>query len=154
MDSPNRILLFCAASSYNPPTKATLELTHWITNQLGMGSAHFAHQEAIWRVEMIRRDLLKAAGVASIVLCFGWFCASAARAQQKLPWQGAVKPDRINVYSQPSTRESVVVRTLGHGDVVNVILEVTVLDSAWCRVALPNEPDPIGYVLCFNLEPR
>jgi hypothetical protein len=71
------------------------------------------------------------------------------RAQQRILWQGAVKPNRINVYSGPSTNEPVSILRLGQ--VVNVVLEVNVDTTAWCRVGFPGA-EPIGYVLCMNLE--
>lgn len=77
--------------------------------------------------------------------------ATVVQAQQGTLWQGAVKPDHINVYSQASTSESVV-RTLSHGEVVNVVLEVRVSSYAWCRIGFPDEHEPIGYVLCMNLQ--
>jgi hypothetical protein len=52
--------------------------------------------------------------------------ATTVRAQQRILWQGAVKPEHINVYTSASASESVV-RTLGRGQVVNVVLEVSVV---------------------------
>jgi hypothetical protein len=77
--------------------------------------------------------------------------AFAAEAQQKILWQGAVNRERINVYASPSTREQVTA-TLKSGDVVNVILEIGVMGDEWCRITSPSQPEPLGYVLCFNLE--
>ncbi len=100
---------------------------------------------------MMRQNSLSPHALLVFVASFAVLFVGTAEAQHKMLWQGAVKPNRINVYGQPSTHESVA-RTLGHGDVVDAVLEVRVLDSAWCRIALPNEPEPIGYVLCFNLQ--
>lgn len=75
----------------------------------------------------------------------------AVEAQQKILWQGAVNRERINVYASPSTREQVTT-TLKNEDVVNVVLEINVMGDAWCRIASPSQPEPLGYVLCFNLE--
>src|SRR5215469_1419602 len=73
-----------------------------------------------------------------------------ARAQEGILWQGSVKPDHINVYSQASSFGQVV-STLSQGQLVNVVLEVRVSNSAWCRVGFPDESEAIGYVLCVNL---
>lgn len=77
--------------------------------------------------------------------------AVTVEAQQKILWQGAVNRERINVYASPSTREQVTA-TLKSGDVVNVILEIGVTGDEWCRIALQGQSEPLGYVLCFNLE--
>ena len=53
------------------------------------------------------------------------FSPVVTRAQRAMLWQDAVKPDRINVYSQASTSGSVV-RTLSRGQLVNVVLEIRV----------------------------
>lgn len=77
--------------------------------------------------------------------------AVAVEAQQRILWQGGVNREQINVYANPSTSERVTT-TLKKDDVVNVILEISVMGDAWCRVASPGQPEPFGYVLCFNLE--
>ena len=79
-----------------------------------------------------------------------WLCASAA-AQQKMLWQGVVKPEAINVYQSASTNEHVTA-TLKQGDVVDVVLEVSISGSEWCRVARVGTSEPLGFVLCLNLE--
>ena len=99
---------------------------------------------------MHRRPIGKAYTVG-IVVCLLVSSAIVAVAQNRMLWQGSVKRECIAVYSQPSTNESVI-RTLKHGDVVDVVLEVNVLDSAWCRVQSPGEAEPMGYALCMNLQ--
>jgi hypothetical protein len=79
-----------------------------------------------------------------------WLYASAA-AQQKMLWQGVVKPEAINVYQSASTNERVTA-TLKQGDVVDVVLEVSISGSEWCRVAGVGTSEPLGFVLCLNLE--
>lgn len=86
----------------------------------------------------------------AILACVIISTALFALAQRMMLWQGSVKPVRINVYSQASTSVSVV-RTLSRGQIVNVVLEVRVLNDAWCRIVFPDESEPIGYVLCMNL---
>jgi hypothetical protein len=73
------------------------------------------------------------------------------KAQQKILWQGAVMQDRINVYATTSTRDRVST-TLKKGDVVDVVLEISALGDAWCRVAFSGQSEPLGYVLCLYLE--
>jgi hypothetical protein len=75
----------------------------------------------------------------------------AVNAQQKILWQGAVKPEEMNVYASTSTRDRVIT-TLKRGDVVDVVLEINAMDDAWCRIAFPGQSEPQGYVFCFNLE--
>ena len=70
--------------------------------------------------------------------CLALPSAVTAAPQHTTLWQAAVKPERINVYSQPSTKESVV-GTLSRGQVLNVILEANVLDFVWCRIEFPGE---------------
>ena len=77
-------------------------------------------------------------------------CGSAT-AQQKMLWQGVVKLGAVNVYQSASTNERVTT-TLRQGDVVNVVLEINVMGDAWCRVVFPSQSEPLGFVLCFNLE--
>jgi hypothetical protein len=77
-------------------------------------------------------------------------CASAAT-QQKMLWQGVVKPEAINVYQSASTNERVTA-TLRQGDAVDVVLQVFVSGSEWCRVSRAGASEPVGFVLCLNLE--
>ena len=75
--------------------------------------------------------------------------AVAVEAQQRILWQGAVMPERINVYATTSTRDRVST-TLKKGDVVDVVLEISALGDAWCRVAFSDQSEPLGYVLCYR----
>jgi hypothetical protein len=77
--------------------------------------------------------------------------ATTIRAQQKMLWQGAVKPGQINVYASASTADQVT-RMLKHGDMVDVVLEINVMGDAWCRIVLQGQSEALGYVLCLNLE--
>jgi hypothetical protein len=74
-----------------------------------------------------------------------------AAVRQKMLWQGVVKPEAINVYQSASTNERVTA-TLRQGEVVDVVLEVSVSGSEWCRVARVGTSEPLGFVLCLNLE--
>src|ERR1700747_3112264 len=74
-----------------------------------------------------------------------------AKAQQRILWQGAVMPERINVYASASTRDRVTT-TLKQGEAVDVILEINTLGDAWCRIAFSGQSEPLGYVLCHHLE--
>ena len=51
------------------------------------------------------------------------------KAQQRILWEGAVMPERINVYATTSTRDRVST-TLKKGDVVDVALEIS---ATWRR---------------------
>jgi len=72
-------------------------------------------------------------------------------AQQRILWQGAVMPERINVYASTSTRDRVTT-TLKQGEAVDVILEINTLGDAWCRIAFSGQSEALGYVLCHHLE--
>src|SRR6201981_3728532 len=74
-----------------------------------------------------------------------------AAVRQKMLWQGVVKPEAINVYQSASTNERVTA-TLKQGDVVDVVLEINVMGDAWCRISRAGTSEPLGFVLCFNLE--
>lgn len=76
---------------------------------------------------------------------------TAVNAQQKILWQGAVKPAEINVYASTSITDRVTT-TLKQGDVVDVILEITAMGSSWCRIAYSGQSQVLGDVLCFNLQ--
>ena len=74
-----------------------------------------------------------------------------AAVRQKMLWQGVVKPEAINVYQSASTNERVTA-TLHQGDAVDVVLQVSVSGSEWCRVTRAGTSEPLGFVLCLNLE--
>lgn len=74
-----------------------------------------------------------------------------AVAQNHVLWQGFVTPDRIAVYETNSTSGNIV-NTLSHGDVVDVLSQVRASGADWCRVARTAAMEPIGFVLCFNLQ--
>jgi hypothetical protein len=76
-----------------------------------------------------------------------------ARAQQRILWQGAVKPTEINVYTSASSGDPIAT-TLKQGDVVDVILEIYDSAGGWCRIAFSGQSEPRGYVPCLNLERR
>ena len=93
---------------------------------------------------------VKTVKVALVCLIFS-LVALIVTAQQSILWQGAVNREQINVYANPSTRERVTA-TLKQGDAINVVLEVAVMGDDWCRIASSGQTEPLGYVLCFNLE--
>src|ERR1700747_3889746 len=76
-----------------------------------------------------------------------------AAVRQKMLWQGVVKPEAINVYQSASTNERVTA-TLRQGDAVDVVLQVSVSGSEGCRVTRAGTSEPLGFVLCVNLELR
>src|ERR1700741_5078827 len=93
-----------------------------------------------------RRELRQVALICTIALV-----VTPAKAQQRILWQGAGMPDQINVYTSASTRDRVST-TLKKGDLVDVVLEISALGDAWCRVAFSGQSEPLGYVLCLHLE--
>jgi hypothetical protein len=74
-----------------------------------------------------------------------------ARAQQRILWQGAVRPAQINVYTSASLADSIAT-TLKRGDVVDVILEINAMGAGWCRISFSGQSEALGYVPCLNLE--
>ena len=83
--------------------------------------------------------------ISALLLC------GSATGQQNMLWRGVVKPEAINVYQSASTNEHVT-GTLRQGDAVDVVLQVSVSGSEWCRVTRAGTPEPLGFVLCLNLE--
>src|ERR1700747_1304005 len=75
--------------------------------------------------------------------------ATTITAQQRILWQGVVKPDRINVYTNASTRDNVTT-TLRRGETVDVVLEINAMGDVWCRIAFSGRAEPLGYVPCLN----
>ena len=94
-------------------------------------------------LQEIRRLALVCLTIALVV--------TTAKAQQRILWQGAVMPERINVYANASTKDRVTTM-LKKDDVVDVVLEINTLGDAWCRVAFSGQSEPLGYVLCLHLE--
>ena len=100
---------------------------------------------------MLLRGSLRGIRMLAFVCLTIALVVTAAKAQQKILWQGKVMPDQINVYTSASTRDRVSA-TLKQGDVVDVILEINNLGDAWCRIAFSGQSEPLGYVLCLHLE--
>jgi len=72
-------------------------------------------------------------------------------AQQKILWQGRVRPDQINVYTSASLSDRAAI-TLKQGDVVDVVLQINTMGVGWCQVSFSTQSEPLGYVLCLGLE--
>jgi hypothetical protein len=72
-------------------------------------------------------------------------------AQQRILWQGRVRPDQINVYASASLSDRAAI-TLKQGDVVDVVLQINTMGVGWCQVAFSTQSEPLGYVLCLGLE--
>ena len=83
--------------------------------------------------------------ISALLLC------GPATGQQNMLWRGVVKPEASNVYQSASTNERVTA-TLRQGDAVDVVLQVSVSGSEWCRVTRAGTSEPLGFVLCLNLE--
>jgi hypothetical protein len=74
-----------------------------------------------------------------------------ATAQQRILWQGRVRPDQINVYASASLSDRAAI-TLKQGDVVDVVLQINTMGVGWCQVSFSTQSEPLGYVLCLGLE--
>jgi hypothetical protein len=88
-------------------------------------------------------------GLALCILVLGLWASAIAK--EKILWPRVVKPEAINVYQSTSTSERVTA-TLRQGDAVDVVLQVYVSGSEWCRISRAGTSEPIGFVLCLNLE--
>ena len=77
---------------------------------------------------------------------------TAGAAQQEFLWQAEVTSDHLKVFTEVSAPNELVMQ-LRKGNVVNVVLEISVLGDKWYRVALGSESEPVGYSLCKELKP-
>jgi hypothetical protein len=88
-----------------------------------------------------------------ILVCLFAIAPLATRAQQKILWEAAVTPSELNVYTDASTT-SQVATVLKQNYWVNVVLELNSSGIDWCRIEMPGEAEPAGYVLCKELQQR
>jgi hypothetical protein len=101
---------------------------------------------------MPKTVVLRASSIASLIV-LSVIMATSKAAELKFLWQAEVQSEQANVYSEVS-RDKPVVTVLNKGDFLNVILEISVLEDRWCRVAVPGQSEPTGYVLCKDLRMR
>ena len=66
-------------------------------------------------------------------------------------WQGVVLADNLKVYIDPSSG-SRMVTILTPGVHVTILVEIEALGVEWCRVQLPSETEPLGYVNCSGVQ--
>ena len=86
------------------------------------------------------------------LLCLSFLSVPATvTAQQRILWQGRVRPDQINVYASASLSDRAAI-TLKQGDVVDVVLQINTMGVGWCQVSFSTQSEPLGYVLCLGLE--
>src|ERR1700735_3286026 len=88
-----------------------------------------------------------------MIVCVFAIAPFAAQAQQKILWEAAVTPSELNVYAEASTNTRVLM-ILKQNYWVNVILEVNSSGIDWCRIEMPGEAEPAGYVFCKDLQQR
>lgn len=88
-----------------------------------------------------------------MIVCVFGITPFAAQAQQKVLWEAAVTPSELNVYTDPSTTARVAT-VLKQNYWVNVILELNSSGIGWCRIEMPGETEPTGYVFCKDLQQR
>ena len=88
-----------------------------------------------------------------VIVCAFAIVPFATRAQHKILWEAAVTPSELNVYTDASTTTRVAM-VLKQNYWVNVILEVNSSGMDWCRIEMPGEAEPAGYVLCKDLQQR
>jgi hypothetical protein len=93
---------------------------------------------------------MKASGRTAMAACLVASFAITTASQNKVIWKASVMPERIAVYGSNSM-ESRIINTLDQGDVVDVIFEVNVSGTEWCRVSRGEASEPLGFVLCLNL---
>lgn len=88
-----------------------------------------------------------------LIVCVFAIPAFSTQAQQKILWEAAVTPSELNVYTDASASTRVAM-VLKQNYWVNVILEVNSSGIDWCRIEMPGEAEPAGYVLCNDLQQR
>jgi hypothetical protein len=88
-----------------------------------------------------------------MIICVFAIAPFAMQAQQKVLWEAAVTPSELNVYTDPSTTARVAM-VLKQNYWVNVILELDSSGIGWCRIEMPGEAEPTGYVFCKDLQQR
>ena len=88
-----------------------------------------------------------------MIICVFAIGPFATQAQQKVLWEAAVTPSELNVYTDASTTTRVAM-VLKQNYWVNVILEVNSSGIDWCRIEMPGEAEPAGYVFCKDLQQR
>jgi hypothetical protein len=87
----------------------------------------------------------------ALVSLFIVLASTTVTAQQRILWQGRVRPDQINVYTSASLSDRAAI-TLKQGDVVDVVLQINTMGVGWCQVSFSTQSEPLGYVLCLGLE--
>jgi hypothetical protein len=98
-----------------------------------------------------QETLLRKAYRLTVLCLFIVLASTTARAQQRILWQGRVRPDQINVYTSASLSDRATI-TLKQGDVVDVVLQINTMGVGWCQVSFSTQSEPLGYVLCLGLE--
>ena len=88
-----------------------------------------------------------------VIICVFAIAPFMTQAQQKVLWEAAVTPSELNVYTDASTTTQVAM-VLKQNYWVNVILEVNSSGIDWCRIEMPGEAEPAGYVFCKELQQR
>jgi hypothetical protein len=88
-----------------------------------------------------------------LLVCVLAVAPLATKAQQKILWEAAVTPSELNVYADASTTARVAM-VLKQNYWVNVILELNSSGIDWCRIEMPGEAEPSGYVFCKELQHR
>jgi len=102
---------------------------------------------------MPKKVIVRARSMAALIVLTSLLPATSKAEELKFIWQAEVQSEQLKVYPQISTDNSIVM-VLKQGDFLNVILEVSVLTDRWCRVAIPGQTEPAGYVLCKELRMR
>ena len=98
-----------------------------------------------------QETLLRKVFRRTLLCLFIVLASTTARAQQRILWQGRVRPDQINVYTSASLSDRAAI-TLKQGDVVDVVLQINTMGVGWCQVSFSTQSEPLGYVLCLGLE--
>jgi hypothetical protein len=101
---------------------------------------------------MYRLDSLKGLRAKLFVAAFVFFAAvGTALATPDASWQGVVLSDNVKVYIDPSST-SRLVTILTPGVHVTILVEIEASGIQWCRVQLPSETEPLGYVNCSGIQ--
>jgi hypothetical protein len=98
-----------------------------------------------------RETLLQKVFRLALVSLFILSASTTVMAQQRILWQGRVRPEQMNVYTSASLSDRAAI-TLKQGDVVDVVLQINTMGVGWCQVSFSTQSEPLGYVLCLGLE--
>jgi hypothetical protein len=96
--------------------------------------------------------ILGAVVIACITLVVSSFVqVEAAMPKHGILWDAVVLSQQPTVFQDASATSRSVMQ-LTKGDSVGVVLKISVLAEDWCRIELPGQTEPVGYIVCRELQ--